>query len=139
MPVKTLDPKKHSIIFGSPIKGFADGTYINIEPSSDVWARTTGADGLTTRVRQNDDTATITITLMQSSDSNDILSAILTADKLSGAGIIPILIKDNSGRSVFSAPEAWIAAKPAQGAGKDVENREWVIHTGEAFDFIGGN
>lgn len=138
--VKTYNPKDHSIIFGGVrITGFADGTFVSVAPTSAVWERVVGADGLVTRVRQNDDTAIVTITLKQSADVNATLSAFLNLDKLSGQGKFPIMIKDGSGTSVFVAPEAWIAEIPEQANSKSVENREWVIHTGNAVFSIGGN
>ncbi len=134
--MKTLDPKKLIITYGDKISGFADGSFVTIEPASDIWTKTTGADGLSTRVRQNDNTYRITITLMQSSDSNKFLGALSAADKLSGASVLPIMIKDLTGTEMFAAPEAWIALDPGKTSSKDVENREWVIDTGEAVNLF---
>ena len=75
--MRVVDPAKMSISFaGRPITGWADGDYLDIDNDTDAFTDAVGTDGDVTRVRTNDDRATVTITLMQSSPVNDVLSAI---------------------------------------------------------------
>ena len=93
--VNTYDPKKVIITFGGvPITGFADGTFVQIDPNAEMWTKKVGADGEVTRSQSNDNTHTVQITLQQSSASNDYLSTCMNADKLTGMGMLPLSITD---------------------------------------------
>ena len=66
-----------SLIFGAiDISGLTNGVFISVERDTDAFTKVVGADGEGMRSKSNDKSATITITLMQSSSSNDALSAI---------------------------------------------------------------
>ena len=54
------------------------------------------------------------------------------ADKATGDGMFPVLIKDLKGGQVFSADDAWVQKQPSFVRGKDTNNLEWSIETGEA-------
>lgn len=136
----SYNPKDVSVIFGGvPIDGFADGTFINVEFDEDAYTKVTGADRLTSRAATNNYAGNATITLQQTSASNDYLAAIWNADRRTGGGVVPLLIKDASGRTVIVAKNAWIRRAPAAGFSKQIENREWIIDTDELEWFGGGN
>ncbi len=135
---KTYDPKKVSVIVGGHIvEGYADGTFVGVARNNDAWTRTGGADGEQTRAKSNDKSGTVTLTLMQSSLSNAILSGFTTADELNNGGTFPLLVKDSNGSEVHAAEIAWVQKRSDSGFGKENENREWVIETGE-LNMIGG-
>ena len=98
-----------------------------------------GATGEATRVKSNDKSGTISITLQQSSPSNDDLSTIALADELSNTGLRPFLMKDNLGTTIYTAPTAFIEKIPAGGFGKTQKDRVWVIKTNNLIAFLGGN
>ena len=81
----------------------------------------------------------ITLTLAQTSPSNDYLSSIQTLDELSGTGVVPVLIQDNSGRSKYVSGFAWIRRPPDAEFGKEISNREWVLDCADISFFTGGN
>ncbi len=140
MAVASFDPKEVLIIVGGvPISGYADGTFLEITQDVQQFTKTTGADGYTTRVKSNNYGATATITLAQSSPSNDVLSALAAADRLSNNGIFPILIKDMSGSTIIFAGTAWIQQIPDAVFGNEINTRAWVIEMAEADTFLGGN
>jgi hypothetical protein len=140
MSVETYSPKKVQVIVGvALIQGFADGTFINVERSVDAFTLSVGADGEASRVHSPDRSGTITITLAQTSDSNDILSALAIADDLSLQGTIPVLVKDNNGRTLVEANTAWVKKLPAQEYSKEMSTREWVIECAELNIHVGGN
>lgn len=100
-----------------------------------------GADNTHTRVWQNDTSLTITLTLGQSSNSNDILTYLYEKDRASkdNTWLFTILVKDGSGRSLYHALQAYIAVVPNSSFGNTFQNREWQIHAINSESFIGGN
>jgi hypothetical protein len=138
--VKTYDPQQVSLSIGGQIaSGFADGTFISVEPDEDTFTKVTGADGDVSRSKTANESATLTLTLAQTSPFNDILSALAAADKVSSTGVFPVIIKDNSGTTVVSSGAGWIRRLPTSGFGKEIENREWIIDMGKTIFFVGGN
>lgn len=140
MALNTYNPKEVAIIVGGNIiDGFADGTFINVERDEDSYTLQVGSDGEATRSKNNNLSGTVTLTLRQGSPSNAILSALAQQDELNGSGIVPLLVKDNSGSSIHSAETAWIQKPSAAEYGRESGSREWVIRTDRLQTFIGGN
>lgn len=141
MALRTFDPASVSLILGgTPLSGFADGTFISVTRSNDSYTKTVGADGVdTTRVKSVDKSGEITITLAQTSPSNDFLTSLAEADERDNSGVVDLLVKDNSGNSEFSAAFAWVK-KPADAEyGKEVATREWVIDAADIVMGVKGN
>lgn len=129
MTMPTVNAKNIIItLAGVRIEGFADGDFLNIE-HEDSYADVVGSDGLVARSASNDGRATITLTLLQTSPSNDFLDALHTADinAPNGAGVGPFTMSDLFGRSEAFAPETWIQKKPSVVFGREVGDREWVL------------
>lgn len=140
MGLKTYDPKQVVLTIGThAVSGYMDGTFINAARNEDAFTISVGADGETTRVKSNNKTGRVTLTLKQSSDSNDILSAIAAADELGNAGIVPILLKDLKGRTLGTAARAWVVKVPEIVYSKGVEGRAWIFESDEFLPFVGGN
>ena len=138
--VRTYDPKKVVVTFGAIIfTGFADGTFVNIAGNGDKFEKRKGADGTVDRVNKNANDYSVTVTLMQTSLTNDALSAVLAADQLSNSGKFPLTVKDINGTSLFFATSAWIGKDPDDEEGDSLGNREWRIDTGFAAKHTGGN
>ena len=53
-------------------------------------------------------------------------------DRYTGNGLFPILIKDLKGGLVFSTEAAWCVKKAPVTRGKETNNREWELDTGDA-------
>ncbi len=140
MSVKTYDPKQVIVIVdGSQMSGFAEGTFVKVGRHEDAWSLQIGADGEGTRSKSNNKSGTITFTLMQSSDSNVILSALAQLDELSNAGAVAVMVKDNSGSSLYVAEQAWIKKVADSEFGKEAGHREWVLETNILICNVGGN
>lgn len=140
MPVRTYDPKQCLIIIGGvPMSGFADGTFVSVERSSDTFTKVSGADGIVSRAKTNDRSGTLTLTLAQTSPSNDVLSGFQIADELTNNGIVPVLIKDISGRSTYVSGFGWVRKPPTGEFGKEIADREWVLDLADLEVFTGGN
>lgn len=136
---KTYDPLQVSVILGSHIvTGFADGTFVSIERNNQTFELVSGASGETARAKSNDRSGTVTITLMQTSESNSVLSGFAAADELSNSGKFPIIVKDNNGDSLYEATEAWVQQPASVEFSKEISEREWVLETGELIMVTGG-
>lgn len=139
MSVKNYDPKLFSCIVGGKImSGFSDGTYIKVERNEQAYNLKVGVTGEATRAKNNNRSGKITVTLMQSAQSNDDLSSIAAADELGNAGVVPVLVKDGSGSTVASAVTAWVMKYPNTEFQKEATTREWVLETDELLMFVGG-
>lgn len=86
-----------------------------------------GIRGKNTRVPNVDTSATITISLLQTSQGNDVLSYIHELDLSEGTARIALMLKDNSGRSVFSSNEAYITGFPVAAFSGQFEYRNWEL------------
>lgn len=138
--VATYDPKNLSMIVGGKIiHGFGDGTVIKLSRNEQAFNLKVGVDGEGTRAKSNNRSGKVELTLMQSSASNDDLSAFAQADELSNGGAVPVLFKDNSGRTLATALTAWVQKVPDTEFAKEVMTRTWVLETDSLVIFIGGN
>ena len=138
------------ISFGSVLinSGYADGEFLTIEMDSDTSVDVAGTDGEVCVSRTNDRRATITVKLLQSSKINDQLSALYNLfvnNYSSGGGIVPLMIKDLNGNSVYTAAHAWISKPPDVSYDRSATSREWTIRVahlvrtdGQNFDQIPG-
>ena len=127
--------------FQHTISGYTDGTFLNIARVIPHATLYTGADGTNVRVTRSVTNVDITLTLHQGAESNDVLSALLRNDEESRNldWLFSITIKDTSGRTVVSAPNAFIGTVPDIGFGTEQSDREWVLHAVGASVNIGGN
>lgn len=127
LPTQTYDFGKVAVLRGGvPIIGFADGDSISIE-HPEKFTLQVGAGGATTRSRQNNPTATVTLRLQQRSPSNVVLEAAALADEATGLGAVPLLVKDLTGAELFFAGQSWVEARPTQTFGSDSGVREWKL------------
>lgn len=131
--VKTYNPKEVTIACGSHIvTGTADDSFISIEANGDGITKKVGCDGEIVRAVSPDSTYKLKITLLQTSSSNTYFSNMADLDRDTGDGMFPVLIKDLKGGLVFSSDAAWVTKKASVTRGKDSNNREWEIDTGDA-------
>lgn len=95
--MKQYDPKSVTISWlGVNLsEGIAEGTFVTVSQDERDWTITSGSDGEVIRTRTNKTTGVIEVTLLQGSAANAALDSILHADKLSGAVVGGVLVKDN--------------------------------------------
>lgn len=129
--IKTYNPKEVTVALGNHIvTGYADDSFITIEPSGDGITKKVGCDGEIVRSISPDDTYVVKLSVLQTSDTNSFLQERHIQDTKTGEGMFPILIKDLKGGMVFSAEAAWAVKSASRGFGKESSNREWEIQTG---------
>jgi hypothetical protein len=140
MALATFDPAEVVITIGGvPMSGYADGTFALLTRSVDAYSMVTGADGLTTRVKSNNRSGTLTLTLTQTSPSNDALSGFALLDELSNGGVVPIQVKDLSGTTVLFSATGWVRKIPDVEYSNILSNREWIFDLADFDMFVGGN
>jgi Protein of unknown function (DUF3277) len=138
--VLTYDPKNVSVIIDGQIAtGFADGSFVKIGRTENMWNLKVGVDGEGTRAKSNNKSGFIEITLMQSSAFNDVLSGYAAADELSNTGAVPGLVRDNNGTTLATCLTGWVVKYPDTEFAKEVTTRTWRIETDELDMFVGGN
>ena len=138
--IKTFNIKKLIAVWGPvTFHGYDSDEAISIEFPEDDFDVVAGADGEVTHVAKVRSDVKVTINLAQSSSCNGQLSALRTADKLTGASVFPFTLRDGSGRTVFFAQSARITKAPTVAFGSTAKSRQWVLSTGPAEVFIGGN
>lgn len=140
MALYTYDAKRLLVnIGGVPISGFADGAFVEITANGQQFSQVVGADGITTRVKSNDYGAVMTLTLSQTSPSNDVLSGFLLADRTANLGVFPVLIKDLEGNTLIFSATAWIQQFPDITYSNEISNRAWSIAMADVDLFIAGS
>lgn len=129
------------VVGGFIISGFAEDEVIKIARDDDAFIKTVGVSGEVARRTNFNQSGMITITLMQSSASNDDLSALASVDYATRgiAGAVPVIMKDQSGRSLFVSPFGWVKKFPDSSFAKNPGSREWIIDCSTLLISIGGN
>ena len=133
-----FDPKQVSVtVMGQQIVGFGEEK-VTVERANPGWELTVGADGDATRVKSNDLSGTITITLQQTSPSNNLLSTLFEIDDQDDTGVVNCLIKDDKGFTYVEAKKAYVEKLPEASA-KTHSDRVWVLRCHNLTYFLGGN
>lgn len=126
--MKTYNSKKVTISCGYHIvSGFAEDSFVTISETGDGVTSVAGADGEVARSVSPDPRKTIKISLMQNSGSNNFFRKQYNKDKSDGSGTFPVLIKDLTDGTIFSASSAWVNKTPDWTRGKAVGNQEWEL------------
>jgi hypothetical protein len=121
------------------LEGYADGTFVNIVKDVKPYVTMKSMDGNMSRLYNTDSGYQVEITLAQSSQSNDILSAMYNIDIATQIGKFPLFIKDNRGSTTFMALTAWVEDIPTVAFSNSLETRTWVLGCTQATLAIGGN
>lgn len=136
------DPQEVIVsVGGADIEGYFTGAFVQITYDNDAFNSVVGASGDVTRSKTDSLMATITLTLMQTSPSNDLLSTILNADLKgrNGAGVFALVIRDSaSGRTVYTAANAWISKGPDASFDQQDSGRAWTLKAARLESFVGG-
>lgn len=136
--VQTYSPKDVILTIGGyQLTGWQS---VNISRSVKGFAVIRGIRGKNTRVPNVDTSATITISLLQTAQGNDVLSQIHGLDLEKGTARIALTLKDRSGLSVFSSNEAFITGYPTATFSDRFEYRNWELFCQATQSYVvGGN
>lgn len=132
------DPQKFTIVVGSiPVVQFSASTFIKASFNEDLYSLEIGADGSGCRIRNANESGRFEITLLKSSPSNDLLSALAILDRQTGRGIVPVQVKDGNGLAVAVAEHAWVVKPADLERAKELGDISWVLET-EKLSLING-
>jgi hypothetical protein len=133
MSVGTYIPQNVDCVFANhPISGFADGTMINVVRTSERVVTKAGVKGDVAVAFIHDKRAVVTVSLLATSASNDVLSR-AAEGKVIGA----FLLKDHAGTTLVKSPYAVVKKDPDLGFSQEVPNRDWEIELLDATIFVG--
>jgi hypothetical protein len=135
------DPNQVQFSIGSNvITGFAPGSMIEVEPAADLFNEVVGTKGDVGIARIYNPLVTIKVKLLQTSASNDDLSALVLASSTSTASGIasPGSLADMSGTTKVSGM-TWAKKRPNVSFSDTVETREWTLTMKTDTHTIGGN
>lgn len=120
--------------------GRADGDFLQIAQGEDRWKVKVGADGELVRSLIMNTYAVLTVTLLQTSIGNRILSGIHIIDvSTKGGGAVPVAAKDNLGLDIFASIAGWIVKMPDSTYGMEAGTTQWMIGCHEPKRFVGGH
>jgi len=165
LSVSTYSPSDVSVIYGlKHINGFVEGSFITIHRETPMFSHSRAMDGSTALSVQKYSTYTVTITLAQTSDSNQFLHSLqklmlksltkldstspfsglssLSGIKTTVSNVIsklPFIIRDGSGNSVFFSNDVWLSEEPEVTYSAGMEARTWTIKCLNATNSIAGN
>lgn len=136
--VNTYSPQDVNLIVGGcKVTGWDS---ITISKTSPSFTTVQGIRGKHTRVRNPDTSCSIVFNIIQTDTSNDTLSAIHSADLEQGTARLSVMLKDDSGTSVFSSYDAYITTFPEAVFSGEFEYRQWTIFCQSVKDYkVGGN
>ena len=165
MAVSTYSPCDVSVIYGlKHISGFMEGSFVSIKRETPIFNHVRSMDGHCAISVQKYSTYTITLTLAQTSSSNQFLHSLqktmmksltkldstspfsglssLSGIKTTVSNVIsklPFIIKDGSGNSVFFGTDVWLSEEPEVVYSAGMEGRTWTIKCLNASSSIAGN
>lgn len=141
MALSTYSPKDVTITLAGihSVIGYADGTFVSIKKDIKPFAKVRAMDGEIARQYFDDAGYKVTLTLMQSSPTNNILSMLYNIDTVTHMGKVPLFIKDGRGQTYFLAGTAWIEEIPEVTFGAELDTRTWVFGCSDVVMTIGGN
>lgn len=137
-----FDPAQFPIVLGGvQMQGFSESNMCKFEFETESFSDVVGVDGDVTRSKSMDRRAKLTVYLMQTSPTNDLLSAMYNAGRVgtNGGDVVAARVENVNGRLVIAGPEAWIMDTPKPTYGKTAAEYEWVIRIANCEAFFGGN
>lgn len=136
----TFDPARVNLVFaGNLLTGFMPGTFIQVAREEDTWTPMVGADGRVARARNRNQMARITVTLMMTSPSNDVLSALHNLDQATGSATGACSLTDSLGRTSLSGDEAFLLRPADVEYSNEIVARTWTIMVPKLEGVVGGS
>lgn len=121
------------------IRGYVEGTFINISKNTQRFVVKESSDGVVSRSHSNSRTYTVEITLHSGSSSNNVLTRLSELDNTTKMGKFPLFIKDRLGSTLLFSPTSWIEKPADVSLGVEVTDRVWVFRCANTSLHIGGN
>lgn len=132
--VISLDDEVHIV------GGYSEGTMVSVTRTTPLSTYVNGGDDSGMRVFRKNSAGSMTITLMQTSGTNDFMTMWAKKDIEMRGYLGKVTFVDASGRSSFTGTDCFVESLPDAGFGTDgTDNRTWVIYCRKLDQHIGGN
>jgi hypothetical protein len=128
-------------INGVPLQGFGVDAAVSISKRTELATLTVGCDGEATRNEMRDLSYEITLTLMSTSETNNLIEVSRKiAETIGGAGsTFTFTANSLDYGNNFQAIDCFVSTQPDMVFGKEVEEQEWVIVAPVGFITYGGS
>lgn len=139
--MQNWDPDQVDVILtGIPISGFAEKSILKFKEDGPRFKLVKGVKGDFTRSKISGKSGILTLTLMTSSESNAVLSALHQTDQniAGGAGVVALAVRDRNGTTLLVVPTCYIEGFPELPMGEAAEQIDWNIVCLDYTLFIGG-
>lgn len=113
--------------------GYGEGGAIKIAFNAELYENVIGVSGDVVRSTNNDKSANIEVTLLQTSEYNKTLK---TLQSLQSVG--PLLIRDRRNGDELVAQRAWVQKRPDYEFGQKSVDRVWTIKAERLEEYPGG-
>lgn len=128
-------------LFGMEITGgYGNGGSIKITRNSELYTSVVGRDGTVVRSKNMDNSVTIEITVLQTSEVNSRLKAIQALDNagVNGAGVGNFMCRDLTNGDEYFAEKAWIHQLPEVEFAQEQTDRVWTLMAADLEHHPGG-
>lgn len=138
---RTYNPKRVAVSWaGINFVGFMDGTFVSVDMDEDAVTKKTGSQGDTVATLNANLGAGVTLTLLQTSPTNDQLTNKIPDPRRNSLPTGEFQIKDLNGNTLIHAAVAWIKKPPKVDYAKEVMGREWAFDLAEVDTYkVGGS
>lgn len=136
MAFRTYSPERVKVVIaqgaGYNVVGFAEGTFIEASRNSENTTTSAGAAGDIGITKIADKSGTLTMTLMQTSPSNQVLSAIQNAQDMADDILrFDIGVMDPSGGFLMVCKSCHLQIPASVSLSSDQEDKEWTFFVEE--------
>ncbi|MND61434.1 hypothetical protein D3C80_526930 [compost metagenome] len=133
--VLTYDPQSVKIIISDYV--IPGAVSVGVEWKSKPFTVIKGIRGSYTRVRNTNMGATIAIELLPTSIGNDVMSQIITQDRINSSARVEIVVKDTAGTTLIQSTEAFVSGFPnVRYDAEGIQTHRWDI---EVLSFVTNN
>lgn len=105
--------------------GFATDTKIVVSKTGDIVTPYSGTDGDTSLALQRNKLGTLTMSLQNTSESNEVLTAFHQQMYLTRVVAFPVYLQDPRGFGLVTV--GWIQSQPDMTVGSEIQSVDWVI------------
>lgn len=126
---------KHvDVIYGiEDLEGFGEGDdVVTITPNTEQFTMIVGAKGDVARSQTSDNSCLVKVKLLETSNSNKILTIAYNLDRETGSNVQPLIVINKENGKLSKINNAWIVGYPEEVLGQGVNMLEWTF----AGDFL---
>lgn len=144
---RSLDPSRYALtVQGVQVQGPANDTFYKLTMEGPQIADDVGGQGDVVRIISRDQRATLEITLLPTSPTNDFFSALINQDlnangpaSTGGYAVGASSLSDLNGTTVIDGEETWLMQFADIEMGSKLYNRVWKLRFAKARVNVGGN